>query len=146
MIALALEYCADYPGHYHHPVEDAVYSRLLQRMPRLKDRLVALDKDHKILAAMTESLSYAISKVIEGEPSVLARETGARFIRHYRQHMRIEEEEIFPAARQYLDPADWAAISADIALPRDPLFNAHVRKAYLALHRRLIQKRQESIC
>lgn len=146
LVALALEYCVDYPEHYHHPAEDAVYARLLQRKPALKDKLVAIDEDHRKLADMTDALSIVVSKAIEfGEVEAACRE-GAQFVEHYRQHMVIEESELFPAAQEHLNTADWDAIEAEIANPKDPLFDEHVRDAYHGLQKHVIRRRREATC
>lgn len=144
LIVLALEYCVDYPEHYHHPAEDAVYARLLQRKPALRGRLVEIDRDHKLLSALTNALAVAISKAIEGGPVNAVSDTGARFVEHYRRHMKIEEAEIFPAAREHLNAADWDAVEAAIAIPKDPLFDEHIREAYHGLQRRIVQQRQKN--
>lgn len=139
-LTLALEYCVDYPCHYHHPAEDLIYGALIRRAPELARKLVVITADHKALLRVTEAFSNAVASAVEGGAAKPVRVLGQEFLGHYRHHMRVEEAEIFPAAQQHLTPSDWSGIEMMAKIPIDPLFTDHVREAYRALNRRIVAR------
>jgi hemerythrin-like domain-containing protein len=140
LIALALEYCVDYPTLYHHPKEDRVYEKLMLRKPELANKVVLLIEDHDILARLTQAFANAVAAAITGEPPDKARSTGHEFLKHYRDHMDIEDVEIFTAAREFLTESDWAEIESAGENPPDPLFSEQTRAAYVSLRERILQR------
>ncbi len=139
VVSLALEYCVDYPTHYHHPKEDRVYEKLMLRKPELANKVVLLIEDHETLARLTQAFANAVAAAITGEPPDTARSTGREFLRHYRYHISIEETEIFPAAREFLTGGDWAEIESAGENPADPLFSEQTRSAYVSLRERIVR-------
>ncbi|MDA0664629.1 MAG: hemerythrin domain-containing protein [Proteobacteria bacterium] len=138
LIVLALKYCVDYPARYHHPVEDVLYARILEKQPGLRDTLDKALQDHEVLARLTASFATAMAEMIGGAPRYKALAAGERFISMFRRHMETEETKLFPSARDSLTPEDWDSIDAELKLPDDPLFGENIRDAYLALHRRVL--------
>ena len=144
LITLALEYCVDYPGHYHHPREDLVYDRLVRRDPMLAGKITELTRDHTTLSEKTNTFATAVGGAIAGDGTTAARTLGRSFLARYRRHIDIEEGEIFPAAHEHLTQEDWEKIEVAASSPPDPLFGDHVRDAYRALHRRIMKRAENN--
>lgn len=70
LIALALEYCVDYPARYHHPAEDALYARMLEKLPESRETLVKALQDHEALATLTARFATALAEMIDGAPRI----------------------------------------------------------------------------
>lgn len=140
LLSLALEYCSDFPSHYHHPKEDLLYAKLVARDPGFADRVDDLIEDHKALKSLTESVSAAVAKAISGGQADGLRDAVEQFTRHYRFHIGIEETEIFPHARQTLTEEDWRDIENAYEDETDPLFGEHTRQAYIALQERIVER------
>lgn len=140
LLALALEYCIDFPGHYHHPKEDLIYKKLVSRDPDIANRVDDLIDDHQILSALTHNFSAAIGAAISDGKTEGLREKSEQFTRHYRYHINIEETDIFPCARRALTDEDWQEIENTYRVETDPLFGENTRQAYIALQRCIIER------
>jgi hemerythrin-like domain-containing protein len=128
-----MHYMTEYPDAYHHPREDAMFVRLAKRDPGLRKCIAGIERAHRTIGeAGTELLAAArrASGRRASESGLAAR------IRDYvgaqREHMTIEERDLFPRARQLLDADDLAAIEKDFRRVTDPIFEASVRDAYAA--------------
>jgi hemerythrin-like domain-containing protein len=126
----AMHYLTEYPDAYHHPREDAMFARLEKRDPGLRKRIGAIERAHRTLAAAGKELLAAAERA-RGNESGLAARIGA-YVSAQREHMTIEERDLFPRARQLLDDDDLAAIDRDFRRVTDPIFEASVRDAYAA--------------
>lgn len=143
LLTLAFEYCNDYPGRYHHPKEDLMFQKLLQRDPAIGNRTVALTEEHETLGQLTNEFAAAIAGAIEGESCEKLRDVASRFVQYYRHHIGIEEAEVFPRARHALTDDDWREIEDAYEGISDPVFGEHTRHAYLALHHRILDRANE---
>ena len=141
-----LEYCVDYPEHYHHPNEEAVANRLILQGPSHAATLASLSNEHAEIATMTKQFSDLISVAIAEPDSVnqAVVEYGRKFTAFYRAHMGNEESTLFAPATETLTDNDWKIIEAACALHPDPLFDEHIQDAYRALHQRIVQRAEKS--
>ena len=143
LISLALEYCADYPSHYHHPKEDLIYAKLVSQDSDVANKASVLTEEHKTLTQLTRAFATAVGEAIAGDQTDKLRTSAERFIEYYRYHIGIEEAEIFPAARNTLTNEDWIEISTGFENIVDPLFGEQTRQAYLALRRCIVERAAE---
>lgn len=143
LLTLALEYCTDYPGRYHHPKEDLMYRKLLLRDPAIGNRAAALTEEHATLHRLTEEFAAAVASAIEDNPCEKLGDKANRFIQYYRHHIGIEEAEVFPRARRALTDDDWQDIDEAYEEINDPAFGENTRQAYLTLHRRILTRASE---
>ena len=64
-----------------------------------------------------------------------------RYMVFYREHMRLEETMVLPAAQAYLDDDDWAAVDAAFATNVNPLDHGRPRDpAYDRLFTRIVMR------
>ena len=129
---------------FHHPKEDQIYARLVDRDPSFAGRVDDLIEDHKTLKTLTKEVSAAIAKAISSGDIEELRETVENFTRYYRYHIGIEESEVFPCARRALTEADWCEIERAYEQACDPLFSEHTRQAYIALQRCIVERAAEN--
>ena len=128
-----MHYMTEGPDAYHHPREDAMFVRLAKRDPALRKCIAGIERAHRTIGAAGKDLLVAAQRA----PGRRGDESGlATRIRDYvgaqREHMTIEEHDLFPRARQLLDDGDLAAIERDFRRVTDPIFEASVRDAYAA--------------
>src|SRR5215212_12158027 len=122
-----------HPDAYHHPREDAMFVRLAKRDPHLVKRIAELQRAHRTIGSAGRQLLAALERLPQdsrANDSVTAR------IRDYvsamREHMAIEERDLFPRAREVLDADDLAEVDRAFTRVVDPIFEASVRDAYAA--------------
>lgn len=135
-------YMTHYPDVLHHPKEDLVFAKLRQRDPLIAATVDRLAAQHVSLRTRGTELVRELDGVFED--ALLSRatiETTARaYLDEFRDHMRIEEEEILPLASRLLRAKDWAEIDAAIRHFADPLFGERTEERYASLARQI--KRQ----
>ena len=132
-VRAVMHYMTGHPDAYHHPREDAMFARLEKRDPRLRKPIAAIERAHRTLGAAGRELLAIAGREAgpDGDESELAERISA-YVSAQREHMTIEEHDLFPRARQLLDGADLAAIERDFRRATDPIFEASVRDAYAA--------------
>jgi len=131
----AVNYCLTYPDLYHHPKEDQVYRRLIEKGVS-PDQLGDLETAHQDLSGLTHRLAQKLKSAQSAEPvhrKILASLIES-FVKSYRLHLEAEDKVFFPLAEEKLEPADWAAIDAEMARMPDPLFGDRAPLDYPSLY------------
>ena len=119
-----LDYLMEYPHSIHHPIEDAVFKRLLEA-DLDGDQLKIVQENlaqHTLLEAETRRLFDAVDED-DTQLDALADLVSA-YIQHQLVHMQHEENALFPLAGEVFTPADWAAMDEHYQALHDPLFDA----------------------
>ena len=134
-------YLHDYPDHVHHPTENRLFEKLLQREPSRKKAVKRLRDDHRAVAHETQTLLNLLDQVIEDstrDKEKAVRMSCEAFISHQRAHMQFENQEMFPAAIDSLSPADWKQIEIHFEAADDPLFGQIVGSKHRLLYEYLM--------
>lgn len=119
-----LFYIDEFPERLHHPRESEwLFPLLRERTGAAVAVLERLDRDHARGEHGIRELEHALlAWEMMGEPRREAFEAAVREYTHfYLEHMRTEEDQVLPLARQALQPQDWAALDAAFDTHRDPL-------------------------
>lgn len=130
-----MHYMTTYPDGFHHPMEDVVLEKLIDREPGYRETALALVKEHNALANKSSAFLGMVNKIIHGEvvlrKDIVAR--GSDYVDFLRSHMRREEEHFFPRAEAVLSDSDWTQIRDKIKLQRDPVFGQIVDAQYRSI-------------
>jgi hemerythrin-like domain-containing protein len=112
LIDLLIEYFESFPDRVHHRKEDLVYRKLKLRVPQVVDELVDLETEHKSLDRLIGKFSAAVGRVDRHQELPGERVFAAvnNFIDFSREHMKKEDEGLFPLAERTLLPEDWTSI------------------------------------
>ena len=106
------EYFSGYAEEVHHPLEDAVYERMVERAPNLAAEVEGLVADHERLDGELKFFLGAVNAILNEQElprdAVLA--VMRRFVEDQRKHMRIEEDRFFAIADETLRDQDWVAL------------------------------------
>lgn len=129
-----MEYMTHNPDRYHHPREDAMFAQLAKHDPGSAKRIAQIQRAHRTIGAAGKRLLGALER-LERSPDgdragVVSRI--ADYAATMREHMAIEESELFPRARAVLDDSDLEKIDRAFARVTDPFFEAELRDAYAA--------------
>lgn len=134
-----IEYLRDYADQYHHPREDAVFSRLLHYLPDRQLPLARLQQEHRVIANAGTTLQRLLEEV--QSDAVLSRReveaAAATYLMYYGNHIAREEEDILPLAAKTLSADDWRAAAAAAPAGDDPLFGSSPKERFRDLRRRI---------
>ena len=140
LLRAIFHYIEQFPERLHHPKEDEhLFARLRVRRPDSAPVLDALHREHEVGRERFVELK-ADYEAYAADPAVLGRfrERVERYSHFHWKHMRREEDEVIPLARESLLPEDWAAIDAAFASNNDPVVGIPAQKAFRELYRRLV--------
>lgn len=135
----ALHFIRGYPEHWHHPLEDFLYRRLLELDAPCARSVESLLDEHGAMERQTASLVQRFEHAIEfGEviDNILLDDCYAYFERQV-THQKRENESVFPLMTAFLDPRDWRAAERELlATPSD----ASLRRHYQHLYHRTVNR------
>ena len=122
-----LDYIEHYAEQYHHPTEDLI-NGLAFRKPEMEEHQALLERvsrEHQALIGMARKFRETLEGIMQGE--VLRRDEvetrGREFIALQRQHIDLEEQEIFPLVDQVLTGKDVEKLEKKIPHMDDPVFH-----------------------
>jgi hemerythrin-like domain-containing protein len=119
-----LYYLDTFSERMHHPKEDQYLFKAMRERSAEADTLIAdLEDDHARGEDALRRLAQCLIRYEEGgeqEFPAFEREV-ENFVRNYRDHMRKEEDLLFPLAQKVLTVADWSKIDIAFGENRDPL-------------------------
>jgi hemerythrin-like domain-containing protein len=136
-----LYYLDTFAQRVHHPKEDKYLFGLMKARSEDAARVIAiLENEHVAGEESLRRLAQAMIRYEEGgdkEFPGFEREI-CSFVEGYRNHMRREEEELFPLALGVLTPLDWVMVDAAMEEHTDPLAAAREEKNFDRLFERIV--------
>src|SRR5690606_18358047 len=131
----------------HHAKEDEyLFLAMRRRSAEAATILDRLQAEHRNGPANLQALR---AQLAGGTPSLVRNEAFIAGLRGYAQdlkgHIRSEEKDAFPLAREVLEPEDWVGINAAFGDNTDPLFGEQARAEYRELYHRIATLAPESI-
>ncbi len=129
------DYLEQFVDNCHHPKEDHYLFRLLrQRSPEATAVLDRLEADHRNAPANLEALRDRLARAAGGQLPVAELAAALRaYLAGLKEHVRVEEKEVFPLATQALSAADWQEIDAAFLDNADPAFGAQAQANFREL-------------
>lgn len=117
-------YLREFGDCYHHPREDAAFTILVARDPRMRLPINRLLQDHRVIAVAGEELVARLHQVISGAHVLRAtvEAAAALYLAYYRHHIAMEEREVLPRSRLVLNAQDWDTVGRAAPSNPDPLF------------------------
>jgi len=136
-----MNYLTRYSDLFHHPMEELIFKKLIERDDNAGPLVDTLTTEHKILGEKGGQLLNSVRNVVNGfephEGGLLAPEC-QDYVSFLRRHMSREETEVFPLASKLLDNDDWGAIERGLVAREDPLFGAGPEAQYAALYNHIV--------
>jgi len=140
LVCEMLEYIESYADKVHHPTEELVFDAIEERTSAKASVLEALRNQHESLKILNLKFRQALDGIVH--EAVLSRDQvelrGRELVHLERQHLELEEGEIFPLARKVLTPQDWEAIEKIVPKSDDPVFGKRDRDRFRALYQHLV--------
>jgi len=130
-------YMLQYPDRFHHPREELVFEKLVERDPTARTAVEdALDQHISIGLAGREFDRLLRTSDVD---SIHVREgigvAGFAYIRALHQHMLLEDKTLFPMAAAALTNRDWQSVDRAVDAIEDPLFGKIIADGYERLYR-----------
>lgn len=136
-----LHYMTHYPDLFHHPKEDVIFSRLVERDSSLAQSVEELARQHHVIAQsgarLHENLESAITGVLM--PRQMIEAPGLLYVTYYRTHMDTEENSLFVSAKLVLREDDWKKIAAETLSKPDPIFGKGIEERYRTVYQLIAQ-------
>ncbi len=133
-------YIQEYPEQVHRPLEDMIFSILLERVDEIK-LIQELITEHTELEIETrklrESLELLKSGIVSKEE--LKKQLSSFLVRQ-RQHIYIEEVKVHPLIQSVLTKKDWNHVQSIVPLLDDPCFGERTQNDYELLYREIEDK------
>jgi hemerythrin-like domain-containing protein len=139
LIAMVLEYLADYADRVHHRLEDRLFAPLQERDDAVGPLARQVMQQHPHLSSRTRQLQNTIEGVVHD--AVVTREEleqqARAFIGLQREHLRLEENRLLPRLEVMVGAAALDAAAAGLPDEEDPVFGTQRRERFLNLFERL---------
>jgi len=139
-----LEYMADYEDQIHHPTEDLIFRRALERGIQRRDVFEVLMRQHELVAQLNKRFRQSLDAIVHEE--VLLRgeveAQGRELVNTLRGHMTLEDREAFPIVLEGLHQTDWDAVEARAPKGDDPVFVSPDPQRFRALFLQLSKQVQ----
>jgi len=141
------DYFEQFVDDCHHPKEDDYLFRLLrQRSPEAAALLDRLEAEHRDAPANLKGLRNKLALAESGRLPVSDLAEALRgYLAGLKEHVRIEEKEIFPLAAAALTAADWQEIDAAFLNNADPAFGTQAQAGFRELFHRVASLAPESV-
>lgn len=140
-----LEYMESYQDTIHHPTEDLIFRRALDKGAQRRDVFDVLRHQHDRLPQLNRRFRQSLEGI--AHEAVLPRgeveAQGRELVNTLREHMALEDGEAFPIALERLDEADWEAVEALAPNADDPVFGVPDPLRFRALFQRLVAQARE---
>ncbi len=124
----------EYGDLVHHAREELMFARMASRSDTGARAVQGLTHDHDELSRKGATLLESLQASADGKPedTDLLRQRAQDYLDALGNHMRKEEQRVFPLAPQILTDEDWRLVDGAFAGRRDPLAPP-VAPAYRAL-------------
>lgn len=141
LLESALDYLSGFPAQCHHPKEDLVYRKLIDRYPALAGSLKELESEHEQVDELTRELRQALSDARLQHPEG-ANDLAVQmqdFLDFYDLHIMMEEQHFFPMALNHLSRGDFEEIDFTLYEQLDSELSKEAEASYGALLKALAQ-------
>ncbi len=118
-----LLYISDYPEQVHHPKEEVLFDLLQQRTDSVDAAIAKLRSQHLGGEAMVRELEHQLTRYELDPDAGFGQFSTAveNYVKFSFDHMRLEEQDVLPAADRCLTAEDWNIVDSAFVARRDPL-------------------------
>lgn len=118
MMRELMEYIKSYEYQIHHPTEDCIFARLKTFNTTDMVLIDKLQQQHQTLMGMTHVFLNTIDAVVHEDviPRQTLEDEGYALLEMLRNHVEIEEREVFVMADSLLQPIDW--LQLEMVMPK----------------------------
>ncbi len=130
-----MTYMTGYPDAVHHKKEDWVYARMAAVRTSMQRDLTRIEHDHADICNLGNKLLSDIQAIESG--TVMRRidvvEDARRYLTRQRDHMRWEDEKLFPLIDSLKTELDLSQKPSRVGTMTDPVFGPNVENSFRSL-------------
>jgi hemerythrin-like domain-containing protein len=136
-------YIQEYPEKIHHPLEDMIFSILIERVDDV-EFVQELISEHTQLEDVTRKLRESIELLMNDMVSKEElKQQLSDFITGQRRHIFYEEADVYPLVQSVLTKEDWKKLQSAVSVLDEPMFGRHTRTDYERLYREIEDRSKE---
>ncbi|MCP5245383.1 MAG: hemerythrin domain-containing protein [Burkholderiales bacterium] len=145
IILSALDYVRTYPDKWHHPSEDVIFNRLLNKEVKESKLIKQLQDEHEKIVLETKEINELFNSVADDciVSAVELLSSARKYIALQKKHLNKENEFVYPLMDTEFSEQDWREIEKEVKIQSDPLFNNRSKKEYDQLYRYIIDLEKE---
>ncbi|MGH3628507.1 MAG: hemerythrin domain-containing protein [Sciscionella sp.] len=138
----ALHYMRAFPSAVHHPKEDFIFQKLLDKGTPLKRDILKIKNQHADIYALEDHLIRLALELQAGKHEHLSRllDLGRQYLKIQAEHAETEERVLFPHALEIFQQDDWKEVRQKSYDLEDPLFGNSVVERYRYLYNFLLRE------
>ena len=134
-------YIQEYPEQIHHPLEDMIFSILLERVDEV-EFVQKIITEHTQLEVVTRSLRESLESMSKGIVSKeKLKQQLSEFLDAQRHHIFTEETKLYPLIQRVLTNKDWKQLQCMVPILDEPIFGRRTRDDYERLYREIEDKK-----
>ena len=139
------DYIEGFMDYAHHPKEDEYLFRLLRlRTDKADAILVKLEAGHQKGPSVLQALRNSLTRTSQGQCKEFT-DALRIYTKNLEEHIRAEERDVLPLAREVLTAQDWVEIDKAFADNDDPMFGEQATEKYRELYHRIVALAPESV-
>ena len=140
IILSALDYVRTYPDKWHHPSEDIIFNKLLQKEVKESKLIKQLQNEHERIVLETKEINELFNSVADDciVSAVELLSSARKYIAMQKKHLNKENEFVYPLMETEFTEQDWREIEKEVKIQSDPLFNNRSKKEYDQLYRYIL--------
>jgi len=135
-----VEYVDAYPDAFHHPREDLLYQRAIERDWSVRQEVQPVLEQHVRLKKSTRSLLDSLNSVLND--TVIEKRLFMNTIHDYidsqQEHIVLEESNIYPHIERLLTPEDINWLDTQNPAVTDPVFGDQVENRFRQLYKHIL--------
>jgi len=129
ILADIISYLQEYPDTVHHPVEDQLFDRVLDKglTPAERELVHTNLAQHAEIIGATAQLAHDVAQILNDivVPIDQLQDHFKHYLELQRVHMRNEIHHLFPLAERQLAQEDWQEMATQMAAHADPMFESN---------------------
>lgn len=140
VVRAILFYIDEFPERSHHPKEsNLLFPKVARSAPELMPVIRQLEEDHIKGEGRVRELQHTLLawELLGDSRKAEFMDAAGAYLKFYRAHMRLEEEQLLPAAQRVLSEQDWNQLDEAFVEHRDPLAGGERDPRYEGLLNRI---------
>ena len=137
-----LEYLELFADQGHHRLENLIFNTVKERLSEKQEIVERLISQHSKLVTLTRKFRQSLEGVLQGD--VMLRDEleaqGREYLALQRQHIDLEEREIFPLLDEIVTDEEWQEIIKTMPKEKDPVFDSPDKVRFQKLYEYLAQQ------